>query len=217
MKLLVATRSSGKMPEIRRILSSVPDLEVVDLKDVGLDYEPEEDELEPFATFEENALSKARHFAMRSGLSTVADDSGIEVDALGGRPGVRTKRFAEDGGEDASSLDTVPLDEANNRHLMASLQGVPLSQRTARYVCVAVLLEHERAPLVIRGEAPGVIVEKPRGSGGFGYDPYMLDPEMGKTFAEMSPAEKDSRSHRGNAFRALAEVFTARCAVTEAS
>ena len=147
MKLLVATRSSGKMPEIRRILSSLPGLEVVNLNDVGLDYEPEEEGLEPFATFEENALSKARYFAMRSGLSTVADDSGIEVDALDGRPG-------------------MPLDEANNRHLMASLQGVPLSQRTARYVCVAVLLEDGRDPLVIRGEAPGVIVEKPRGSGG---------------------------------------------------
>ena len=105
MKLLVATRSPGKMREIRRILGGVDGLELLDLDEEGIDPAPEEDGLEPYATFEENALSKARYFAERAGLPTVADDSGIEVDALDGAPGVRTKRFAEDGGVDVSELN----------------------------------------------------------------------------------------------------------------
>ncbi|MDX1494758.1 MAG: non-canonical purine NTP pyrophosphatase [Longimicrobiales bacterium] len=204
MKLLIATRSAGKLREIRRILSEVDGLEVLGLDDVGIAYDPEEDGLEPYHSFEENALSKARYFHQESGLPTVADDSGIEVDALGGAPGVRSKRFAPDAGVDGDGLEGQALDDANNRHLVRSLQGVAPGERTARYVCVAVLLEEGRPPLTIRGEAPGVVVDEPSGSGGFGYDPHVFDPTLGKTFAEMTPEEKDARSHRGHAFRALA-------------
>lgn len=192
------------MKEIRRILATVEGLTVVDLGDVGLDPEPAEDDLEPYATFEENALSKARYFAERSGLPTVADDSGIEVDALGGAPGVRTKRFAADGGVDVASLSGVDLDEANNRHLAERLHGVPDAERGARYVCVAALVRGDEDPVVVRGEAPGRILHAPRGDGGFGYDPWVFDDEVGSSFAEMSAEQKDARSHRGAAFRALA-------------
>ncbi|MDG2283333.1 MAG: non-canonical purine NTP pyrophosphatase, partial [Longimicrobiales bacterium] len=109
MRLLIATRSAGKMREIRRILASVPDLEVLGLDDAGIEYDSAEEELEPYNTFEENALSKARYFAARSSLPTVADDSGISVDALEGAPGVRSKRFAPDGGVAPVDLDGRPL------------------------------------------------------------------------------------------------------------
>lgn len=200
MKLLVATRSAGKMREIRRILGAVDGLEVLDLDGAGIAYDPAEEELEPYETFEENALSKARWFQARSGLSTVADDSGLEVDALGGAPGVQTKRFAPDRG-----LEGQALDDANNAHLVATLAAVPPEERTARYVCVAALLVGDEAPRFFRGEAGGVVIDRPRGEGGFGYDPHMLDPESRLTFAEMTPKAKDARSHRGAAFRALAE------------
>ena len=204
MKLLVATRSTGKMPEIRRILADVPGLEVLSLDEAGIPYTPEEDGLEPHDTFVANAVSKARYFHQRSGLPTVADDSGIVVDALNGAPGVRSKRFAPDAGVDGDGLEGQALDDANNRHLLERLRGVPAEERTARYVCVAVLLEEGADPVAFRGEAPGVVVNEPRGSGGFGYDPHVLDPDLGKTFAEMTGPEKDARSHRGHAFRALA-------------
>lgn len=193
------------MREIRRILAEVPDLEVLGLDDAGVAYRSEEEELEPFDTFEQNALSKARYFADRSGLATVADDSGISVDALGGAPGVRSKRFAPDGGAAPADLDGLPLDDANNRHLIERLRGVQPEDRTARYVCVAALLESADAePVFFRGEAPGRIVDEPAGSGGFGYDPHVFNEALGRTYAEMTPSEKDARSHRGAAFRSLA-------------
>lgn len=198
MDLLVATRSAGKMREIRRILASVPGLRVLDLDEAGIPESPEEEELEPYATFEENARSKARYFFERSGIPTVADDSGIVVDALGGAPGVRSKRFAP------AARSGEGQDEANNRYLVERLAGVPAEQRTARYVCVAVLVDGSGRELVTRGEAEGRIVDTPRGSGGFGYDPHVLVPELDVTFAELTPDGKDARSHRGAAFRALA-------------
>jgi XTP/dITP diphosphohydrolase len=210
MRLLVATRSTGKMKEIRRILGTVPGLQVVGPEDVGIAPDRAEDDLEPFDTFEENALSKARWFAERSGLPTVADDSGIEVDALGGAPGVRSKRFAADRGGVGVERRGLPVDDANNRTLVACLADVPLEKRSARYVCVAALVEPGRAPLVVRGTAPGLIIDEPRGGGGFGYDPHMLDTQLEKTFAEMHPSEKDARSHRGKAFRALASALSER-------
>lgn len=210
MKLLVATRSQGKLREIRRILADVPGLDVLGLDEAGIDYHEAEDDLEPYSTFEENALSKAKYFHARSGLPTVADDSGIEVDALGGAPGVRSKRFAPEAGVDGAGLEGQALDDANNRHLIARLQGIAPGDRTARYVCVAVLLEEGRPALTIRGEAPGVVVDEPSGSGGFGYDPHVFDPTLGKTFAEMTPEEKDGRSHRGHAFRSLASELRKR-------
>lgn len=205
MRLLVATRSVGKMAEIREVLESVPELELVDLDEAGVAPSEAEDELEPYDTFEQNARSKAEYFAARTGLPTVADDSGLEVDALGGAPGVLSKRFAP--GED---LEGEKRDKANNRFLVAKLRDVSAADRTARYVCVAVLVERGRDPLVFRGEAPGVVVDEPRGSGGFGYDPHIFDPEYGGTFAEMSRSEKNVRSHRGKAFGALAGALRRR-------
>lgn len=210
MKLLIATRSSGKMREIRRILGVVEGLEVLDPDQAGLPLDAAEDDLEPYDTFEENALSKARWFHAKSGLPVVADDSGISVDALGGAPGVRSKRFAPDAGVDGAGLEGKELDDANNRHLVRSLADVPEERRTARYVCVAALVETGAKPVFLRGEAPGVVLDAPRGEGGFGYDPFVFDPEVGRTFAEMTPEEKDARSHRGAAFRALARLLTER-------
>jgi len=198
--LVVATRSKGKLAEIRTILSVVPGLRVMDLEEAGVAYDPAEEALEPHDSFEENALSKARFFQGLSGLPTVADDSGLEVDALGGDPGVRSKRFAPD-----ADVFGADVDEANNRHLLRSLASVPQHERRARFVCVAVLVEPGRDPAVFRGEAPGLILDHSRGRGGFGYDPLFLDPDLGKTFAEIPAEEKNGRSHRGRAFRSLAE------------
>ena len=205
MKLLVSTRSAHKMQEIRQILSDVPDLTVLDLDEAEIPAEPEEDGLEVYETFEENALAKAQYFFGRSGIPTVADDSGIAVQALGGAPGVRSKRFAPDTG-----LDGQARDDANNSHLVAKLSDVSPGARTARYVCVAALVGVGQDPVLLRGEAPGLVLEEPRGSGGFGYDPFILDVELGLTFAEMTPAQKNARSHRGAAFRALADVLKER-------
>ena len=191
------------MREIRRILGEVAGLRILDLDEAGIAPSPEEDDLEPFETFEENARSKARYFFEKSGLTTVADDSGIVVDALDGAPGVRSKRFAP------ARLEGEAQDPANNRHLVERLRDVPVAERTARYVCVAVLVDASGRELLARGEAEGVIVDEPRGTGGFGYDPHVLVPELGRTFAELSPDEKNARSHRGAAFRKLAEQLRA--------
>jgi XTP/dITP diphosphohydrolase len=204
MRLVVATRSVHKMREIRGILADVPGLELMDLSDAGVEYSPEEEELEPFDTFEENAASKARYFQIRTGVPTVADDSGLEVDALNGRPGVRTKRFAP--GDD---LEGEARDRANNAHLLRLLEGTPHENRRARYVCVAALATENGEVAVFRGEAPGVVLKSPRGGGGFGYDPIILDEASGKSFAELTAEEKNARSHRGGAFRALGEALKA--------
>ena len=201
MDLVLATRSTHKMQEIRKILGVVADLRVLDLTEAGVRYDAAEEDLEPYDTFEENAASKASYFQKLSGLPTVADDSGIEIDLLGGAPGVRSKRFAPDRG-----LADFALDQANNEHLLASLADALPAHRSARYVCVAVLNRGDPDDVtIVRGEAPGRILNAPRGSGGFGYDPLFLDEELGKTFAEIAPEEKNARSHRGKAFRALAE------------
>jgi XTP/dITP diphosphohydrolase len=193
------------MREIREILSEVPDLEVVDLKEAGIPFADEEESLEPFPTFEENARSKAVYFQGRTGCPTVADDSGLEVDALGGAPGVRTKRFAP--GED---LDGEDRDRANNAHLLEVMRHVPPEDRGARYVCVAALAWDPERVEVFRGEAEGRVLETGRGGGGFGYDPIILDEETGLSFAELSPAEKNAKSHRGRAFRALGRALQER-------
>lgn len=205
MDLLIATRSVDKMIEIRRILGAVPGLCLIDLDSAGITKDPAEEELEPYETFEENARSKAEYFHAKSGIPTVADDSGLAVDALGGAPGVRSKRFAPDRG-----LDGRELDQANNDHLMARLGDLDLAARTGRYVCAAVLVGAAEVPVVVRGEAEGLILGEPRGRGGFGYDPYFFDPKIGKTFAEIDVVQKNERSHRGRAFRALADELIAR-------
>ena len=199
--LLLATRSRHKAREIERILAEVGDtgFRLVTLDDVSIPWSDTEESLEPFETFEENAASKARYFARRSGLPTVADDSGLEVLALDGRPGVRTKRFAPPG-----RYPGLARDEANNRYLLDSLRRVPAESRDARYVCVACFIDPATDTAAsFRGEAPGRILVEPRGSGGFGYDPIFLDVRTGRSYAQLSPGEKDERSHRGQAFRSL--------------
>jgi len=202
MEILVATRSDHKMREIRRLLAEVPDLIVRSPDEAGVAYDTLEEDLEPYQTFAENARSKAEYFSSRSGLVTVADDSGIEVDALNGEPGVRSKRFAPDTG-----LSGLDQDLANNRHLLDRLEGRSSSERTARYVCVAALVRGLGEVEYFRGEVEGVIVSDPVGEGGFGYDPYFFDPELGQTFAEISAEEKNARSHRGKAFSDLAQAL----------
>ena len=200
MKLLVATRSSHKVGEIRSILADVPDLELLDLDQAGLPETAEEDALEPHDTFEENARSKAAYFHVRSGLPTVADDSGLEVDALGGAPGVRSRRFAP------LPPDTprAEQDQANNRYLLEQLAGLPPERRRGRYVCVAAFCDGPDRCALFRGTAEGRVLDAPRGSGGFGYDPLFIADDLGSTFGEAPAAAKDAVSHRGKAFRALA-------------
>ena len=193
--LLLATRSEGKMREIRPMFAAAG-LTLVSLDDLEIEESDEEAGLEPYSTFEENALSKARYFyEVSGGIPTVADDSGLEVSALGGQPGVRSKRWS---GRD--DLKGVALDEANNRALIASLDGV--EDMTARYVCVAAYVAVGRQ-LTARGETLGTVVRAARGNGGFGYDPYFLSADLGRTFGESTPAEKEGVSHRGRAFRDL--------------
>ncbi len=201
-RVVLATRSAHKLFEIRRILADVPELLVVDLEGLAIPPAPEEEDLEPFDSFEENARSKAAYFQQKTGRPTVADDSGLVVDALDGAPGVRSKRFAPEEG-----LEGEERDRRNNEYLLERLEGVPREERTARYVCVAVLDGGDGDTEVFRGEAEGLILDRPKGEGGFGYDPLFYDRELGKTFAEISREEKNRRSHRGKAFRALADHF----------
>ena len=203
MQLLIATRSAHKIREIRRMLEGIPGLDTLGLDEAGIPFDPAEDELEPWETFEENARSKAEYFHARSGLPTVADDSGIEVEALGGAPGVRSKRFAPEEG-----LDGLERDLANNRHLVRLLEGKEGVERAARYLCVAALVRESGSVEYFRGEARGLVVADPVGEGGFGYDPHFFDPALGRTFAQISGAEKDARSHRGKAFAVLAESLS---------
>ena len=199
--LLIATRSSGKLRELRALFNGAG-IAVVDPVEVGLAEAAEEDDLENADTFEENALAKARYFARRAKRAVVADDSGLEVEALGGQPGVRSKRWSG-----RSDLVGLALDEANNARLLQALRGE--TNRRARYVCVAAFVDGA-TELTGRGDSSGVILDRARGRGGFGYDPYFLSDELGKTFAEASVEEKERVSHRGRAFRALIAALQSR-------
>jgi XTP/dITP diphosphohydrolase len=192
--LLVATRSAGKLRELRPLLERAG-FTPVDLAAAGIPEAPDEDALERFDTFEENALAKARHFHRASGLPTVADDSGLVVDALGGAPGVRSKRWS---GRD--DLRGQALDDANNALLLASLDGA--APRRARYVCAAAFVDGA-GEIVARGETTGRITREPHGANGFGYDPYFASDELRVTFGEATREAKEGVSHRGRAFRAL--------------
>lgn len=195
--LLLATRSGHKLREIRQILGN--GATVVSLAEQGVAPSAAEDSIEAFDTFIENALAKARYFHRLTGLPTLADDSGICVDALGGGPGVRSKRFS--GRHDLAGLD---LDRANNRTLVEALAGTTGEDRAARYVCAAVLVTAASPWTCAIGTVSGRLLETPRGNGGFGYDPLFLLPDMQRTFAELDARQKHRLSHRGRAFRALA-------------
>lgn len=193
-RILLATRSQGKLRELHPMFAAAG-YDAIDLAAAAIPETAQEDTLETADTFEENALLKARHFHRLSGLPTVADDSGIAVDALAGAPGVRSKRWSG-----RTDLTGQALDDANNALLLSRLGDANV--RGARYVCAAALCYRGRE-LVERGETSGVITREPRGLGGFGYDPYFESAELGRTFGEVTQAEKASVSHRARAFARL--------------
>ena len=201
-RVLLATRSAGKLLELREIFSDFG-LDVIDLATLGVPETPEEDDLEQFETFEENALAKVRYFYdLSGGMPTFADDSGMCVDALGGEPGVYSKRWS--GRHD---LERLELDAANNAKLVSRMRTAKSEQGadftdTARYVAVAAFKD-ANGEMTRRGEIEGRVLESPRGSAGFGYDPYFEAPDLGSTFAESSIKNTAARSHRARAFRAL--------------
>jgi len=198
---LLATRSLGKLYELRPMFEAAG-MEITDLDVAGIAETSDEDALEHFETFEENALAKARYFRAKSGLPTIADDSGLEVRALGGAPGVRTKRWSG-----RSDLEGRALDVANNEYLLGMLATA--DDRRARYVCVAALVDASGEHL-FRGETEGEILREGRGTGGFGYDPLFLSADLGMTFAEAERQEKERTSHRGRAFAQLIAWLDAR-------
>ena len=193
--MLLATRSEGKLRELRPMFERAS-FRAVSLDDLEIPEDEAEAGIERYDTFEENALAKARYFFEASGgIATVADDSGLEVRALGGQPGVRSRRWSG-----RTDLAGQALDDANNAKLLEALRGV--GDRHARYVCVAAFVGLGRE-LLARGETEGMLIDVPRGHGGFGYDPYFESAELGRTFGEATREEKERVSHRGRAFREL--------------
>lgn len=187
--LLVATHNKGKLKEILRIFS----VEIPDLRLFTLDDFPGAEEVDEVGeTFEENALLKARAGFLHSGIPTLADDSGLAVDALGGKPGIHSARYS--GGGDAANIEKV----------LRELDGVEMAKRTARFVTVVAFIDGDDPVITERGELEGVIVDAPRGEGGFGYDPIFAPINSASTLAEISATEKDEISHRGRALRVIA-------------
>ena len=193
--LLIATNNAHKVAEFRRILGGL-DVTLLTPADAGIDLDVEE----TGETFEENARLKARAFCAASGLPALADDSGIEVDALGGRPGVRSARYGGDGLDDAGRVQL----------LLSELAGVPEERRACRYRVVLVLARPDGAEEAVGGDCEGRAAFAPIGENGFGYDPIFYVPRFGRTMAQMDPAEKDAVSHRGQAARRMAEVLRER-------
>jgi XTP/dITP diphosphohydrolase len=192
--VLLATRSAGKIRELRPLLLA-RGIGVISLDDAGIAETDAEDALEIYSTFEENALAKARHFSRISGRPTLADDSGLAVDVLGGKPGVLSKRWSG-----RTDLTGQPLDDENNRLLLEALKGK--EDRRAHYVCAAAYADASRE-FVCRGEVHGRVLDAPSGAGGFGYDPYFFADELGMTFGDASREQKAAISHRARAFAAL--------------
>ncbi len=196
MKLVLATKNKGKIREIKDFLSDIPGLEILSLLDLDKDVSLEIKETG--TTFEENAFIKAFEVAKATGLPALADDSGLEVDALGGKPGVKSARF---GGEHIS-------DDERNRKLLSLISNIPLEERTARFRCVMVLVvPPDFEKYVTEGVCEGIITDKPRGKAGFGYDPIFFVPSLGKTMAELTLEEKNRISHRGKALAKMKEVI----------
>ena len=205
---LLATRSAGKLRELREIFAELG-LEITDVSSLGIPENAAEEQLECYETFEENALAKVRYFfEISGGLPTFGDDSGICVDVLGGAPGVYSKRWSA-----REDLDREALDTANNAKLVARMAAARRNNETgftdsARYVCVAAFRDAAGEEMR-RGEIEGRVLEKPKGSAGFGYDPYFDAPDMGGTFAESSIENTARNSHRSRAFRALLSALRA--------
>jgi XTP/dITP diphosphohydrolase len=196
--LVIATANPGKVREFRALLAGLP-FAPMEQGALGVNS-PEE----TGATFTENAWIKAHHAAAASGAAAIADDSGLEVDALGGAPGIYSARYAGETSGDA----------ANNAKLVAALRGVPFEARRARYRCALVYVDgpQDVAPLHAQGVWEGYILETPRGSGGFGYDPYFWLPDLELTAAELEPERKNRLSHRGTALQALRAALIRRLA-----
>ena len=194
-KIVLASNNTGKVKEFNALLSRLA-IEVIPQSLLGISSCEE-----PFPSFVENAITKARHASKLSGLPALADDSGICVDALGGLPGVLSARFA------LSDQKRAPTDADNNALLLKKLEGV--SQRSAHFTCTLVYLESadDPEPLIAVGKWMGEILLSPQGQSGFGYDPLFFVPELGKTAAELSPEEKNSLSHRGQALRLLQQAL----------
>jgi XTP/dITP diphosphohydrolase len=193
--LLLATTNPHKVNEVRQILEPLG-FQVASLQ--ALEQVPDEP-VEDADTFAGNARLKAVAYARATGMECLAEDSGLEVDALGGAPGVHSARYAGTAGSRAER------DAANNEKLLAALSGVPAELRSARFVCALCLATPDGRVLhEVQGTYEGRIADAPRGENGFGYDPLLFLPDAGKTSAELSPGEKNARSHRGRAVRALA-------------
>lgn len=187
-RILLATRNPGKQRELASILAWLP------AQWETLDAFPDlPAPVEDGTTFLANATKKALHYARLTGLWTLAEDSGLEVDHLRGAPGVESARFAGPGADD----------QANNARLVAALAGVPLDRRTAHFRCAAVLASPEKVLASAQGHLDGRIIDRPRGRHGFGYDPHFFVPSLGRTTAELDPDHKNRVSHRGRAVRAL--------------
>jgi XTP/dITP diphosphohydrolase len=196
MRVVLASSNKGKLRELAALLAPLG-YEVIAQNTLGIETPPETGD-----TFAANALLKARHAAGTSNLPSLADDSGIEVDALDGRPGIYSARYA---GEGAS-------DEENLRKMLREMDGVPAGKRTARYQCVIAFVSaaDDPRPIVAAGTWEGTLITGPRGLGGFGYDPIFIPSGFDRTAAELDPAEKNSLSHRGKALRALVTQLQAR-------
>ena len=188
--VVLATKNKGKIRELQALLSG-SDIKLIGMTDLDGHIEVEEDG----DTFEENAVKKAREVAMATRLVSIADDSGLCVDALKGAPGVRSARFAGEGA----------LDSQNNEKLLSMMSGIDEKKRGARFVCCMAASDPEGTVFTAFGEMEGEIATEPSGSGGFGYDPLFFLPEYGKTLAELDETEKNRISHRGRAARIIAE------------
>lgn len=191
-RMIFATGNENKMVEIREILGELP-LEILSMKQAGITA----DIVEDGNTFEENALIKAREVCKLAGEMVMADDSGLEIDYLNGEPGIYSARYM---GEDTSY-------RIKNQNLIDRLQGVPDEQRTARFVCAIAAAFPDGREMVVRGTIEGRIGYEERGENGFGYDPIFYLPESGMSTAELSPKDKNSISHRGNALRKMKELL----------
>ena len=190
--MIFATGNENKMKEIREILGALP-LEILSMKEAGVSA----DIVEDGKTFEENALIKARAICKLAGEMVLADDSGLEIDYLNKEPGIYSARYM---GEDTSY-------HIKNKSLIDRLEGVPDEKRTARFVCAIAAVFLDGKELVVRGTVEGIIGYEEKGENGFGYDPIFYLPERGCTTAELSPEEKNSISHRGNALRLMNELL----------
>ena len=183
-KILLATNNRAKVKEYAKLLQGIP-YRIVSLEDVNIS----EQVAETGASFEENAILKAKRYAELSGLTTIADDSGLEVDALGGEPGVRSARYAGEGASDKERID----------FLLKKLVDVPWGKRLAQFRCVIAIAYHDGKVQICQGQCRGILTFKPLGNNGFGYDPVFYLPDLHKTMAELSMSEKNVISHRGQA------------------